>query len=164
MKIFTYETGNLFLRSVILFLVISFLSGSILFAQKDVAKNSDAGNSKLSILEKLESGKTVSPGEIRDFFRQSRMAHQGSFEFYTPDTFSPGPYHSWSHGGEYHYYFSDSDLEEMNYQLHKGIEEIKRNVETFRHSEEFRNMQAELQKMGEKIRKEIVKMKVEINL
>jgi hypothetical protein len=162
------KPGNLFLRSVLLCLVFSLLSGSILFAQKNVVKNSGGDNPKLNILEKLEQGKPVSSGEIRDSFSRSQSETNESFEFYLPDLADlpriPEQSHYYYHDGDHHYFFSESDLREMNYQLHKSLEEVKRNIESFRESEDFKIMQAELQKMGEKIRKEVGKIKVEINL
>jgi hypothetical protein len=162
------KPGNLLLRPVLLCLVSLLLSGSILFAQKNVVKNSDTANSKLNILEKLEQGKSVSSGEIRDSFSRTRSETFGSMEFYLPDPDDLPPFsgqsHYYYHDGDDHYFFSDSDLRELNYQLHKSLEEVRRNIDSFRKSEDFKIMQAELQKMGEKIRKEVGKIKVEIDL
>ncbi len=162
------KPGNLFLRSVLLCLVSTLISGSVLFAQKNVVKNSDTGNSKLNILEKLEQGKSVSSGEIRDSFSRSRSETHEPMEYYLPDPDDLPPFsghsHYYIHDGDDHYFFSESDLREINYQLHKSLEEVKRNVETFRNSEEFKAMQSELHKLGEKLRKELGDLKVEINL
>lgn len=168
MKTLKNKPGNLFLRSVLLCLVSTLLSGSILFAQKNAVKNSDGDNKKLNILEKLEQGKPVSSVEIRDSFTRSQSETHESFEFYLPDLADLPPFsepsHYYYHDGDHHYFFSESDLREINYQLHKSLVEVKRNIESFRESEDFKIMQAELQKMGEKIRKEVGRMKVEINL
>jgi hypothetical protein len=162
------KTEKLLLRLSLICLCSFLFSASMLFAQKNIVKYSDPVNKKLDILENLEKGKKVSGEEIRNSFSKSSHEAQGSIEFYMPDLADDlsltEPFHYRYNEGNDHWVFSGSDMSELNDQLHKSLEEVRRNIESFRNSDEFKTMQTELQKWSEKFRKEMGKIKVEISL
>jgi FtsZ-binding cell division protein ZapB len=157
----------------IFFLILSFiLSGSTQLPQQKNLKNNDILSKRLNILEKLESGKAISSEEIRSSFgvkvtdengiADSTYGEMNERQIWSESHSTPGPFFYKNHDGTDHVIISDSDIKEIHNQLNKSMEELRKEIESFRNSEDFLMIHDELQKWNENFRKELGKMKEEL--
>jgi hypothetical protein len=139
----TGNKSNLFIFTFVFFLVAFILSGSSLFPQENNLKNDETRNKWLDILEKLENGKEIPP-----------LPKMHPF---------PGPFFYQDYNGNDHVIISDSDIKEIHKRLSESMEQLRKNIESFRNSEDFLIIQNELKEWNENFRKELEKIKEELN-
>jgi hypothetical protein len=138
-------------------------------------KNDESKSKRLDILEKLECGKTVASEEIRASFSDFKIDDPEIPDFYLPEivqipeisSFAKvksfrGPFFYYDYNGKDHVIISDSDIKEIHKRLSISLEELRKNIESFRDSEDFLIIQNELKEWSENFRKEIEKMKEDI--
>jgi hypothetical protein len=161
----------LFNLTFIFFLMSFFFSCSAFSSEQSSIKNVDSNSKKQDLLQKLEQGNAISSEDIRSSFRNSVIGHQEfedvEFEVMPvpPDhaeRFIPGPFIYHNHHGREHIIISESDMNELHKRLSESVVELKRNIDNFRNSEEFSNMQEELKKWNDSFKKELKKMKEEL--
>jgi hypothetical protein len=148
------------------FLLLSFIfSGSALFPRESNQKEVNPRNKKLEILEKLESGKPVSSEEITSSFADFNFEDPEPWEFRIPEmneNILPGPFFYKDYQGNIRVIISDCDVKEIHKRLSESLEELRKNIESFRNSDDFLIMQDELKKWNENFRKEIEKMREDL--
>jgi hypothetical protein len=133
---------KLFLSTFVFFLLSFILSGSSLLPQENITKNDDSRNRWLDILVKLESGKEIPP-----------LPKMHPF---------PGPFFYQDYNGKDHVIISDTDIKEIHKKLSESMEQLRKNIESFRNSEDFIIIQNELKEWNENFRKELEKIKEEL--
>jgi len=125
----------------ILFSLISLLlSGSAFIQQQDVRINISTDDKKLTLLEKLEKGVSLSSEEIRASFGNRK-------EECTP---------------EFHEFISDDDIGKMKESIIRDLGIIKREMGNLKNSDEFVKAMDEVRKVNEEIRNELEKIREEI--
>lgn len=155
------------------FLLLSFVfCGLKLFPQTNNFINDGRGKKQLEILEKLESGKTISSEEIRASLGKFTFDDQEPADLYIPGIPDmppfpkihsfPGPYYYKYHDGRDHIIISDSDLKKIHKRLDENLEELRKNIESFRNSEDFLIIHDELQKWNDNFRNELKKLRDEL--
>lgn len=126
------------------------LSASRPVSQDDTRKKDDLKNRKLDILEKLEHGQKITSDGIRSI-------HD---DFYSDD-FLSGPFFKYGCHNE-DLDICDMDFSALRENLSVNIGELKKEIEAFRNSEDFSNMQEEFRKWGDDFKKEIENLKEDI--
>jgi hypothetical protein len=150
------------LKVTFVFCLLSvFFSGSALFPQEEVEKIDDMKNKRLDILEKLESGKSVSSEEIWSSHSIIKIDDPEMSEIFELQSL-PGPffYHDYKAGD--HVIISDKDLKEIHKKLSESMEELRKNIKSFHYQEDFSILKDELSKWSNSFRKEIEKVREEL--
>jgi hypothetical protein len=125
----------------ILFSLISLLlSGSAFIQQQDVRINISTDDKKLTLLEKLEKGVSLSSEEIRASFGNRK------------EECAP----------EFHEFISDDDIGKMKESIIRDLGIIKREMGNLKNSDEFVKAMDEVRKVNEEIRNELEKIREEI--
>jgi hypothetical protein len=164
----------IFLSFVFFFLSFIF-SGSKPLPQESSLKNDDIRNKRLDILQKLESGKAISSEDIRSSYSNLTVDNPEPGDPDSPEILQlpglqsfpkmhsfPGPFFYQNHDGRVHVIISDNDIREIHKRLNDSMEELKKNIESFRNSDDFIIIHDELQKWNENFRKELDKMREEL--
>jgi hypothetical protein len=168
------SSGSHFLHSLGLLLLSFVFSGSSLYPQESNSLH-ETGNRKLNILEKLETGKPVTHEEIRSSFDRAKPDLEDDEIIYFPvmpqipemeqgkyDHSLPGPFYYRDNEGNNHVIISDCDIKEIHKRLTESMDQLKKNIESFRTSEDFLIMQDELKNWSENFRKDLEKFKEDI--
>ena len=162
MKTLISKTGSSQILPFVFFLLSFIFSSSNLISRESSLNEGNTGNKKLDILEKLESGKPVSSEEITSSFSDFSIEDTVQWEFWIPEmNIFPGPFFYKDYNGNDHQIISDIEVKEIHKRLSESLEELRKNIESFRNSEDFLIMQDELKKWNENFRKEIEKMREE---
>jgi hypothetical protein len=155
---------------------LSFLiTGSTVIPQQVDIKSNEIKAKRLDLLEKLESGKTVSTEDINPSMGEMAKDSQEPGDCFFPENISPhyspglpsippltGPFYFRHQDGTEHVIISDSDIKEMHKKLKETMEELRKDINSFRNSEDFLIIHNELQKWNDKFRKELDNMKEEL--
>jgi hypothetical protein len=151
-----------------------FVSNSSAIQQKG-RKDEPPKDKRYDLLEKLEKGASISSEDISSSLGNFNADHYTVDEHSMSDVtdleippLPPFPsFHNhsyfWHNDSDDQFIINDKDVAEIHRHLNKSMEELKRDIESFHHSDEFRKFQEELQNWKEDFRKELDKMKVEWN-
>jgi hypothetical protein len=164
---------HIFLLSLSFCLLSFVISGSAMIPQNRSNYNNDLRSKRLDILEKLEGGKAISLEEISksmaDLSKENMEVDELFLPGMNPDIqFSPeispftGPFYYHYHDGKDHVIISDIDIKEIHKILNDDLEELRRDIESFRNSEDFMIIHDELQKWNENFKKELNKIREEL--
>lgn len=163
MKTLISKPGSSKILPFVFFLLSFIFSASNLFPQENSSDRVNSGNKKLNILEKLENGKPISSEEIKSSYSNFSIEDEEQWEFWVPDiNVFPGPFFYKDYNGKDHVIISDIEVKEIHKRLSESLEELRKNIESFRNSEDFLIMQGELKKWNENFRKEIEKMREDL--
>jgi hypothetical protein len=184
------EIGNpSHLFPILIFLLLSILlSGSVSYPQKKDAQNDDSKSRSINILEKLENGKLVTTDEIASLFSSYKnnvsdkdmRIHEDrdiadlvnlpelpdlpdmpeipsvSDDVYFHSSFD---HHKVSHDV---IVITDNEMKEIHKKLAESVEELKKNIESLRNSEDFYKIQEQLERWSENFKKDLKKMREDI--
>jgi hypothetical protein len=126
---------------------------------------------KLDLLEKIESGRKISSDDIWSSYtnKVSDNSIQKNQEVIMPEcceSSDPCPkscpfiYHGYK--GKDHVIITDEDIRNIQRKLSESVEVLKREIQSFRNSDDYIHMQNDLRKWKDEFRKDIEKMKEEI--
>jgi hypothetical protein len=158
------------------FYLLSFLiTGSTVIPQQVNIKSNEIRGKRLDLLEKLESGNKVSTEDINSSMGDMSKDSQEPGDCFFPEIISPhyfpglqslppltGPFFYRHQDGTEHVIISDSDIKEMHKKLKDTMEELRKDINSFRNSEDFLIIHNELQKWNDNFRKELDNMKEEL--
>jgi hypothetical protein len=162
-----------YIQLIMISLAVVF-SASALRPCNGLQEHENLKEKKLDLLQKLESGKQVTSEDIRSSYGN---ISGNDFSFPEPDffflsdapSFCPEPplndpffYNDYDYNFNDNVVIPDIDLKEIHDGVLKSIEEIKKEAESFRNSDEFINMQIETRKWIDEFKEEVKRMKEDI--
>ena len=163
---------KIFYTPLIMISLAIIFSASSMVEKDDLQSKDSHKNWKLDLLEKLESGKQVSPEDFQLLFKDNSdndILSQDPDLPSVPDILCFPAEHSFPGPFFYHDYDEtefginpDICIRINHEKLLKNIDQLRKEVESFRNSEEFLNLQEDLRKWGDQFRKDIEKMKEDI--
>jgi hypothetical protein len=163
-----YRVVQIPLIMIVLALVFSAFT---IIPQNVSQKNDTLKDKKLDLLEKLENGIPVNSEEIKASYGENAgkdllfFCHEFPSKiesFYLPPIPSlTDPFFYSNDDCDEESFISDSDLSEIREKLSKSMEEVKQEIESFRHSEDFMNFQDELKKWSGEFKKDMDRIKEE---
>jgi hypothetical protein len=151
-------------------------SASALIPSYGLQEKENLKDKKLDLLQKLESGKQVTFEDIRSSYGNISGSDfslpEPDFPFLTDaPCFCPAPSLNdpfLFNDYDYNYNYNESviipdiDLEEIHDGILKSIEEIKKEAESFRNSEEFVNLRIETRKWIDEFKEEVKRIREDI--
>ena len=177
-------TGRHIILTVILVLFAFIFSASTLISFPVQQQDDTLRNKKLDILEKLESGKSISSEEIRSSFAHHDYPDWEDHEDFIgihgfngfpdikylpelPELPDLPPMPEMPQLPEFSYNFqfydqsgsdriiSDDDLKLLRENIARNLEEMKMSIETFRNSQEYRELREKMRKLNEELREDM---------
>jgi hypothetical protein len=166
---------NLF---TVLFLILLFclpvlnLSANDFGMQNENKSGKTVKDKRVDLLEKLEKGSKISSGEIAgtlgkagsDDDRNMIVNNNRSSEFIIIPPIPPVviiPHHHYG-GNHDHALISEEDIREIHRAVNQGLEDLRDQIIEFRRSDEYKDLQKELQRWNEGFKRDMEKMKEEL--
>ena len=162
-------TGRHLFLAVTLVLFALVFSGSTLISYPALQKDQVPGNKKLDILEKLESGISISSEEIRsaftdnDFYGFPEISDLPDIPDLPEMPQFPEFSFNFQHSDQMDIdkVISDEDLKVFKETIARNIEELKTNLDAFRNSSEYMEFRDEMRKYSEELREEMDRLRDE---
>lgn len=141
--------------------------------QVDLQKENNLKDKKIDLLEKLENGKSITSEDI--FTSYGKSAEDICI---LPDPDLPQipespciqDLHSFrkeyfynGHNGKEELFESDMDMREVHEKLSRSIDDLRKEIESFRNSKDFEIIRNGFMKWSNELRKEIEKIRVEVS-
>jgi uncharacterized coiled-coil DUF342 family protein len=131
------------MKTTIFLFIALMTSGSAMIPYQEVKRNDVMHDKKLILLEKLETGKTITTEDVWSSFGNYSENEQIT-EMCCPVM------------------FSHEDMEIMKESVRHELESIKHDIRGLKNSDEFQKAMDEIRKGSEEIRRELEKMREEI--
>ena len=176
------RSGKSILKYKIFYVPIIMISLAIVFSASalipcyGLQEQDGLKEKKLDLLQKLESGKQVTSEEIWSSYgnisgNDFLLTEPDFFILSDDPSFCPTPSLNdpfFNDNYDYNYNYNESvvipdiDLKEIHDGILKSIEEVKKEAESFRNSEEFVNLRIETRKWIDGFKKEVKRIKEDI--
>jgi hypothetical protein len=166
---------NLF---TVLFLILLFCLPGITLSANDFGMQNENKSGKtvkdkrVDLLEKLEKGSKVTSGEIAGTLgkegsdeERDGISNSRSSDFViSPSREALNPHYSYRNEDRNHdqTLISEEDIREIHHAINQGLEDLRDQIHEFRRSDEYKDLQKELQRWNESFKRDMEKMKEEL--
>jgi uncharacterized coiled-coil DUF342 family protein len=133
------------MNTSIILLIALMTSGSALIPDQEVTRNDNMRQKKLILLEKLETGKTITQEDVWSSFSDN-YENDLNIEMYCPVV------------------ICHHDMDMVRESVRAEFESIRHDISGLKNSVEFKKAMDEIRKGSEEIRRELEKMREEIRM